>query len=73
MQFKVKAYGVEGKTDKKKEVQARHMEELRKLGEHFICEGGCLEEDGKVKSCELFWILRVIRNLMNILLMNPTL
>ena len=53
MQFLIKAYDGAGKLDKRMEVRPRHLEGMQKLGEHIICAGGLLDENGKMKGSAL--------------------
>ena len=52
MQFVITAYDGEGMLAKRMEVRPRHLEGMDKLGEHIVCAGGLLDEEGKMKgSC----------------------
>jgi len=53
MQFIIKAYDGENKLDKRMEVRPRHLEGMEKLGEHLICAGGLLDDEGKMKGSAL--------------------
>ena len=53
MQFIIKAYDGAGKLDKRMEVRPRHLEGMQKLGEHLICAGGLLDDEGKMKGSAL--------------------
>ena len=53
MQFIVKAYDGEGMLDKRLEVRPRHLEGMSKLGDHIICAGGLLDDEGKMKGSAL--------------------
>ena len=53
MQFIVKAYDGEGMLDRRMEVRPRHLEGMARLGEHVVCAGGLLDEDGKMKGSVL--------------------
>ena len=53
MQFIVKAYDGEGMLDKRMEVRPRHLEGMKKLGDHVICAGGLLDDSGKMKGSAL--------------------
>lgn len=53
MQFIVKAYDGEGMLDKRMEVRPRHLEGMSKLGDHIICAGGLLDDEGKMKGSAL--------------------
>ncbi len=53
MQFLIRAYDGEGKLDKRMEVRPRHLEGMKKLGEHIISAGGLLDDEGKMKGSAL--------------------
>ena len=53
MQFIIKAYDGEGKLEKRMEVRPRHLEGMARLGDHVICAGGLLDEQGKMKGSAL--------------------
>ncbi|SHH44599.1 hypothetical protein SAMN02745229_00463 [Butyrivibrio fibrisolvens DSM 3071] len=53
MQFIVKAYDGAGMLDKRMEVRPRHLEGMSKLGDHIICAGGLLDDEGKMKGSAL--------------------
>ena len=53
MQFIVTAYDGENKLEKRLEVRPRHLEGMAKLGEHVVCAGGLLDEEGKMKGSAL--------------------
>ena len=53
MQFIIKAYDGAGKLEKRMEVRPRHLEGMQKLGDHLICAGGLLDEEGKMKGSAL--------------------
>jgi len=53
MQFIVKAYDGEGMLEKRMAVRPRHLEGMARLGDHVICAGGLLDEDGKMKGSVL--------------------
>ncbi len=53
MQFIVKAYDGEGMLEKRMEVRPRHLEGMKKLGDHIICAGGLLDDEGKMKGSTL--------------------
>lgn len=53
MQFIIKAYDGENKLDKRMEVRPRHLEGMDKLGDHLICAGGLLDDEGKMKGSAL--------------------
>lgn len=46
MQFLVKAYDGEGMLAKRMEVRPEHLKGMEELGEHVVCAGGMLDEDG---------------------------
>ena len=53
MQFIIKAYDGAGMLGKRMEVRPRHLEGMARLGNHVICAGGLLDEDGKMKGSAL--------------------
>ncbi|MBO7467431.1 MAG: hypothetical protein J6T94_07120 [Bacteroidaceae bacterium] len=53
MQFVITAYDGEGKLAKRMEVRPRHLENMDRLGEHIVCAGGLLDEEGKMKGSVL--------------------
>ena len=53
MQFIVKAYDGPNMLEKRMEVRPRHLEGMTRLGEHIICAGGLLDENGKMKGSAL--------------------
>lgn len=53
MQFVITAYDGEGMFAKRMEVRPRHLEGMDKLGEHTVCAGGLLDEEGKMKGSVL--------------------
>lgn len=53
MQFMIKAYDGPNKLEKRMEVRPRHLEGMNKLGDHIICAGGLLDEEGKMKGSVL--------------------
>lgn len=53
MQFIIKAYDGAGKLKKRMEVRPRHLEGMQKLGDHLICAGGLLDDEGKMKGSAL--------------------
>lgn len=53
MQFIIRAYDGEGMLDKRMEVRPRHLDGMARLGDHVICAGGLLDEDGKMKGSAL--------------------
>ena len=53
MQFIIKAYDGANKLDKRMEVRPRHLAGMQQLGNHLICAGGLLDEEGKMKGSVL--------------------
>lgn len=53
MQFLIKAYDGAGKLEKRMEVRPRHLEGMKKLGNHIVCAGGLLDDNGKMKGSAL--------------------
>ncbi len=53
MQFLIRAYDGAGKLDKRMEVRPRHLEGMKKLGDHIVSAGGLLDENGKMKGSAL--------------------
>ncbi len=53
MQFLVRAYDGAGKLEKRMEVRPRHLEGMKKLGDHIITAGGLLDSEGKMKGSAL--------------------
>ena len=53
MQFLITAYDGKGQLEKRMEVRPRHLEGMQKLGDHIICAGGLLDEEGKMKGSAL--------------------
>lgn len=53
MQFVITAYDGKGMLAKRMEVRPRHLEGMDKLGEHIVCAGGLLDEEGKMKGSVL--------------------
>lgn len=53
MQFIVKAYDGENMLEKRMAVRPRHLEGMAKLGDHIICAGGLLDDEGKMKGSVL--------------------
>ena len=53
MQFVIKALDGAGMLEKRMEVRPRHLEGMQKLGDHVICAGGLLDEEGKMKGSML--------------------
>ena len=53
MQFIITAYDGENVLEKRMAVRPRHLEGMEQLGEHIVCAGGMLDEDGKMKGSVL--------------------
>lgn len=53
MQFIIMAYDGENMLDKRMEVRPQHLEGMAALGEHVVCAGGILDENGKLKGSAL--------------------
>lgn len=53
MQFIIKAYDGANMLDKRMEVRPRHLAGMQQLGNHVICAGGLLDEEGKMKGSVL--------------------
>ena len=53
MQFIIIAHDGENMLDKRMEVRPQHLEGMAKLGDHVICAGGLLDEEGKLKGSAL--------------------
>ena len=53
MQFIITAYDGEGMLEKRMEVRPRHLEGMAKLGDHIVCAGGLLDDEGKMKGSVL--------------------
>ena len=53
MQFLITAYDGKGQLEKRMEVRPRHLEGMQKLGDHIICAGGLLDEEGIMKGSAL--------------------
>ena len=53
MQFIIKAYDGPNMLEKRMEVRPRHLEGMNRLGDHIICAGGLLDEEGKMKGSAL--------------------
>lgn len=53
MQYIIKAYDGEGMLDKRMEIRPRHLEGIERIKEHFICAGGLLDDEGKMKGSVL--------------------
>ena len=53
MQFIITAHDGENMLDKRMAVRPRHLEGMAKLGEHIVCAGGLLDDEGKMKGSVL--------------------
>ena len=53
MQYMIKALDGKDKLAKRMEVRPRHLAGMEKLGDHIICAGGLLAEEGKMKGSVL--------------------
>jgi len=53
MQFIIIAHDGENMLDKRMAVRPQHLEGMAKLGDHVICAGGLLDEEGKLKGSAL--------------------
>lgn len=53
MQFMIMAYDGENMLDKRMEVRPQHLEGMARLGNHVVCAGGLLDEEGKLKGSAL--------------------
>ena len=53
MQFIITAHDGENMLEKRMAVRPRHLEGMAKLGNHVVCAGGLLDEDGKMKGSVL--------------------
>ena len=53
MQFIITAHDGENMLDKRMAVRPRHLESMAKLGEHIVCAGGLLDDEGKMKGSVL--------------------
>ena len=53
MQFLIKAYDGPNMLEKRMKVRPRHLKGMSKLSEHFICAGGLLDDEGKMKGSAL--------------------
>ena len=49
----IKALDGKDKLAKRMEVRPRHLAGMEKLGDHIICAGGLLDEEGKMKGSVL--------------------
>ena len=53
MQFIITAHDGENVLDKRMAARPRHLEGMAKLGEHIVCAGGLLDDEGKMKGSVL--------------------
>lgn len=53
MQFIITAHDGENMLEKRMAVRPRHLEGMEKLGEHIVCAGGLLDDEGKMKGSVL--------------------
>ena len=53
MQFILTAHDGKNMLEKRMAVRPRHLENMVKLGEHVICAGGLLDDEGKMKGSVL--------------------
>ena len=53
MQFIITAYDGENMLDKRMAVRPQHLEGMAKLGNHVLCAGGLLDDEGKLKGSAL--------------------
>ena len=53
MQFIITAHDGENMLEKRMAVRPRHLEGMAKLGEHIVCAGGLLDDEGKMKGSVL--------------------
>ena len=53
MQFIITAHDGENMLEKRMAVRPRHLEGMARLGEHIICAGGLLDDEGKMKGSVL--------------------
>ena len=53
MQFIITAHDGENVLDTRMAVRPRHLEGMAKLGEHIVCAGGLLDDEGKMKGSVL--------------------
>ena len=53
MQFIVTAHDGENMLEKRMAVRPRHLEGMTKLGNHIVCAGGLLDDEGKMKGSVL--------------------
>ena len=53
MQFIITAHDGENVLEKRMAVRPRHLEGMAKLGEHIVCVGGLLDDEGKMKGSVL--------------------
>ena len=53
MQFIITAHDGENMLTKRMAVRPRHLEGMAKLGEHIVCAGGLLDDEGQMKGSVL--------------------
>ena len=53
MQFIITAHDGENMLAKRMAVRPRHLEGMAKLGEHIVCAGGLLDDEGKMTGSVL--------------------
>lgn len=53
MQFIVTAYDGENVLEKRMAVRPKHLQGMNELGEHIVCAGGLLDDEGKMKGSVL--------------------
>ena len=53
MQFLIKAYDGSDMLEKRMEVRPRHLEGMKALGKQIICDGGLLDDEGRMKGSAL--------------------
>ena len=53
MQFIITAHDGENMLTKRMAVRPRHLEGMAKLGDHIVCAGGLLDDEGQMKGSVL--------------------
>ena len=53
MQFIITAHDGENMLEKRMAVRPHHLEGMTKLGNHIVCAGGLLDDEGKMKGSVL--------------------
>ena len=71
MQFIITAHDGENVLDKRMAVRPRHLEGMAKLGEHIVCAGGLLDDEGKMKGSVLILDFEERAALVNYLKNEP--